>query len=168
MTSAFIPSMPTTSSSPTSVSPGRTTRWGERPAPSSGPSMIAARSTMMMSAGIQRPSPGGAEMDGSIPSPEARRKTSHARTAVQTTSTRRRRRSRRRSWARATSALGRMEAPTAPSIAWDGGGAVSIGRTAARLLAERRRGGVRGPRASGARRARRARDASGASSRAPE
>ena len=58
-TSALIGSMPTRSSSPTWVSPGRMSVWGDRPATRRGASMTAPSIPTMSTIGMAVPSPCG-------------------------------------------------------------------------------------------------------------
>ncbi len=116
-TSALMESIPTRSSKPTAVSPGRISVCGERPAPMKGASMTAPSIRTMMMMGNAPPSQCGTWTAGKMLCPLTRRMTTQPMTSAQTATNRRRRAIRWRSRVRATSALPRMESPTMPDIA---------------------------------------------------
>ena len=113
-TSALMPSMPTRSSSPTAVSPGRTSVCGERPAPTRGTSITAPSIRQISMMGSEPPSQCGKWTDGKMLCPVRPRTTIQPHTSAPTATRRRSRIWRRRSLARVTSALPRMDYPTIP------------------------------------------------------
>src|SRR5450755_101593 len=110
--------MPTTSSSPTLVSPGRISVWGDRPAPRNGSTMTRPSNEMSRRAGITVPTQWGAWRSGTMARPISRRMATQPPTRSSSATMRRRRIRRRRSWARDTSAVPMMVLPTTPESAW--------------------------------------------------
>ena len=115
-TSALMGSMPTRSSRPTSVSPGRTSVCGERPAPMNGAAMTTPSIRTMSMMGRKPPSQCGGWTVGKMLWPVRPRTTIQPQTSAPTATRRRSRIWRRRSRARATSALPRMDCPTIPDM----------------------------------------------------
>ena len=142
-TSVLIPSIPTRSSSPTSVSPGRIKVCGERPAPRNGMAMTAPSIRTISRMGSIVPSQCGRWTEGSTLCPVMERMTTQPSTRLSSATNRRSRAMRWCSRARETSALPKMASPTMPVMAAvalpeagrgrDAGGTCSAGRLMTRL-----------------------------------